>query len=143
MMTERENASPPQPPRAAREQVAQRFDVRLIGADHAMIEPELAKQPHVSVAQSAHLMRGMRANARARGVDHDALAAFEIFERRESHVWQFFVAWVHEQARNHVVSRRGERQRPFVAAREEITEDERDTAASRDMIKRLEPDREI
>src|SRR5690349_6568043 len=84
------------PPYAAREQVAQRLDVALVGAHDAMVEPELEEQSDLLFAQSPHLMGVIRTHSGARGVHEHALAGFEVLETRESHVGQRFVTRIDE-----------------------------------------------
>src|SRR5688500_367104 len=66
----RAGASPVRPPGAAREQVAQRADVRSVGANDTMVETEFDEHPRRFLAPAPHLVGVVCAYQLARGVHH-------------------------------------------------------------------------
>src|ERR1700722_4561031 len=78
------------------------------------------------------------ANPRVARVDDHGLAALEILEGGETDIGQLTIAGVREDHGHHVVFGRGQGERPLVARVVEVTDDERDAAASRRTHERLE-----
>src|SRR5262249_36782080 len=131
-------SSRPHSARAAREEVAQRFDERAARLDFDGIDAELQKELAPCVRELLHRLAVVGTYSRIRRVDDDALAALEILERGKPNVGHLDVARIDEHDRDDVVLARRDRERALVALGEKVADDERDAAASRDPNERLE-----
>src|SRR5512142_909506 len=74
------------PARPLGEEIAERTNVRAVGANDAVIEPELAEQLQARVALASHMGRIVVAYLAARRIEQQGLTAFEVFERCQPHV---------------------------------------------------------